>query len=307
VRIAAPAAVLVLLTTVVTACAPVSSSEDGDPDRSTGRDVTVISDVDFGGPEEIRLDVCQPADPTDESGGSAGPPDLAPAVIAVHGGGWRGGDKAGPQWRDTCEWLASEGFVVFEVNYRLAPEHPFPAAMDDVSRAVEWIRSDADVERFGHDRERIGAFGDSAGGNLVSLLATRGKGPTSTGTRVSAVVSLSAPLDLTLDGTTLGRLGSDFQRVQLDYLGCASYDDCDAARDASPPYHVDPSDPPFFLVHSTDEFIPIEQAEDFVGRLEAASVAVTYVRVEGTGHALDVLDAALRARIAAWLHDALGA
>jgi acetyl esterase len=258
--------------------------------------VTFVDDLDFGGPDGIRLDVCLPDDT------AAG---ARPAIVSVHGGGWMQGDKAQRPWRDVCGWLASEGFVVFQPNYRLAPEHPYPAAIDDVSAAVEWIRADEQVERFGHDPARLGAFGDSAGGNLVSLLGARGSGDTSVGTRVAAVVELSAPLDLTSAGVDLGDLGVGFQQVQLDYLGCASYSDCPDARDASPPYQIDASDPPFFIAHSTDEFIPIEQAEDLVSRLDDAGVDVTYIEVPGSAHALALLDDDLRASIGAWLRERL--
>jgi acetyl esterase len=271
-------------------------TEPSAPPRAGGSALTVVEDIAFGAPEGVRLDVCLP-----ETDGS----ERLPAVISVHGGGWSQGDKAERPWREVCTWLASEGFVVFQPNYRLAPEHPFPAAIDDVTAAVEWIRDDEQVERFGHDPDRLGAFGDSAGGNLVSLLGTRGEGNTSSGTRVSAVVELSAPIDLTREGTTLGALSVDFQRVQLDYLGCSSYDHCPTARDASPLYEVDASDPPFFVAHSAEEFIPVEQAEEFVAELEHAGVDVTYFPVAGGDHALNLLGDDLRARIVEWLREHL--
>jgi acetyl esterase len=257
--------------------------------------VRFVDDLDFGAPG-IRLDACLP---------EAASPAM-PAVISVHGGGWSQGDKGQRPWRDACAWLASEGLVVFQPNYRLAPEHPYPAAIDDIRAAVEWIRDDEQVQRFGHDPARLGAFGDSAGGNLVALLGTEGSGETTSGTRVAAVVELSAPLDLTSDGIDLGGLDAGFQGVQLDYLGCASYDDCPVARDASPMHHVDPSDPPFFIVHAADEFIPVEQADAFVDRLESADVEVAYERVPGAGHALGLLTDDLRRSIGAWLRERLG-
>jgi len=257
--------------------------------------VTVYDDLDFGAPEGIRLDVCAPAERAPSG----------PAIIAVHGGGWSQGDKRERPWREACEWLASEGFVVFQANYRLSPAHPYPAAIDDIVSAVEWIRGADQVERFGHDPGRLGAFGDSAGGNLVALLGTRGDGPTAVGSRVSAVVELSAPIDLTLAGTALGDLGTGFQRVQLDYLGCDSYDLCPQAADASPSRHVDASDPAFFIAHSSHEFIPVEQAAAFAHSLGEARVDVTYVERAGSGHGLALLDDALRQQISAWLHSTL--
>ena len=289
-RILVPA--MLLLLAGCTAATPPQPAQPALAPPSTAYDgVTFVDDLEFGAADSVRLDVCLP-----EGDGSA-----LPAVISVHGGGWSQGDKGQRPWRDACAWLAGQGFVVFQPNYRLAPEHPYPAAVDDLTAAIEWIRNDEQTQRFGHDPSRLGAFGDSAGGNLVALLGTRGEGDTGAGTRVAAVVALSAPLDLTRAGTGLGDLDSGFQRTQLDYLGCDSYDDCPAAEAASPALQVDPTDPPFFLAHSTDEFIPVEQAESFVGRLEAAAVDATYVPVAGAGHALDLLDDDLRRAISEWL------
>ena len=101
-------------------------------------------------------------------------PTLHPAVISVHGGSWARGDKGNSDWRNVCEWLASEGFVAYSVNYRLVPLVSFPAAIDDVGRAVEWMRTNAGT--YNVDPDRIGAFGGSAGGNLATLLGSRGRG-----------------------------------------------------------------------------------------------------------------------------------
>lgn len=270
---------------------PPPTASPGEPRDGDG--VSIVEDVDFGGAGDVRLDVCLPS-----SQGA----ELRPAILSVHGGGWSGGDKAEPQWRESCQWLASEGFVVFQTNYSLAPQHPFPAGLDDVHAALDWIAEDEQAARYGYAPSRIGAFGDSAGGNLVSLLGTRGVEGSEGAPRLSAVVELSAPLDLTEEGISLGELDVGFQGVQLSYLGCASYDDCPSARDASPMYFVDSTDPPFFIVHSTDEFIPVEQARAFVDLLEEADVDVTYTEVPGPAHALDVLNDDVRTSIVQWLH-----
>src|SRR5690554_3570937 len=91
-------------------------------------DVSVVEDLAYGADPFHRLDVCQLADAATSSENN-GP---RRAVISVHGGSWREGDKASVHWRSVCEWLASEGFVAFSLNYRLAPSAPFPAAISDV-------------------------------------------------------------------------------------------------------------------------------------------------------------------------------
>jgi acetyl esterase/lipase len=93
--------------------------------------------------------------------------------MVIYGGGWVLGNKAlsAPLARQ----LAQQGFVAFAMNYRLAPLHPFPAAVDDVQASVAWVRDHA--FDFGLDPARVGAIGGSAGGHLSAMLATLGEGP----------------------------------------------------------------------------------------------------------------------------------
>ena len=125
--------------------------------------------------EKLALDVYQPATKGKDR----------PAVVVIHGGGWTQGDKA--WFAQQGDQLAERGFVAFSVNYRLAPAHPYPAAVEDVEAAVEWVRKNA--KKYGVDPKRIGALGGSAGGHLTGLLATDGDGSLAKGHRVAAAVS----------------------------------------------------------------------------------------------------------------------
>jgi acetyl esterase len=280
----------------------------------------VIEDLAYGGTRDqpLLLDACLPVPddpaPVQNAGGNgeeeptaAGPdlkePDepLRAAIVVVHGGSWSRGDKSDIAWRSVCQWFASAGYVAFSVDYRLAPVHAFPAAIDDIQAAVAWLRGDEQVERFHLDPSRIGAFGGSAGGNLVALLGTLGSGDLTTGSRVAAVAELSGPTDLTGLAVT-----DDFVPVQRAYLGCGTEDDCPAAIAASPFYTIDPSDPPFFVAHSTVEKIPIGQAEIFVAGLRAAGVPTEYVTVEGALHSIAMLDADLKQRIIEFFDGTIG-
>src|SRR6202453_3337047 len=94
--------------------------------------------------------------------------NLAPCLVFFHGGGWVIGDL------DThdvvCRKLADEGqLIVISVDYRLAPEHKFPAAVDDAISATKWIAGHA--REFGIDATRLTVGGDSAGGNLAAVVA----------------------------------------------------------------------------------------------------------------------------------------
>ena len=257
--------------------------------------VTVIPDVQYGTADgtPLLLDVCLPPDAT-TAALEASP---RAAIVAIHGGSWRRGDKADLDFGPACRWLASAGFVVISVNYRLAPEWSFPAPLDDVRAAVRWLRAPEQVSRLDIDPARIGAFGASAGGNLAALLALDGTGDWGTGTRVAAVVDMSGLSDLRepIEASSLYR--GDFVRAQLDYLGCAALTECATAAEASPVTHVDATDPPFLVTHSLDEFIPIAQSDALVTALRGAGAAATYLTVEGDLHGVSILDDAMAARV----------
>lgn len=229
-----------------------------------------------------------------------------PAIVSIHGGSWARGDKANDDWRNVCSWLASEGFVAYSLNYRLVPEALFPAAIDDVALAVEWMRTPANASRFGIDPARIGAFGGSAGGNLAALLGTRGTGPLDEGSRVAAVAELSAPTDLRREAVLRDGGNELLQTIITRYLGCEEWTLCPQAEDASPSTFVDRSDPPFFIGHAASEFIPLAQAQNFAGVLDAAGIGVEYAVVPGDDHSIGILDEAMRARVAGFLHAQLG-
>ncbi|MEF3404783.1 alpha/beta hydrolase [Agromyces sp. CCNWLW203] len=267
--------------------------------------IAVEPDLEYGAREDgtlLTLDVCTPpgAELTDEP---------LPAVVSVHGGSWARGDKANADWRNTCLWLASEGFVAASVNYRLVPDAVFPAAIDDVALAVEWLRDSEQAERFGIDPARIGAFGGSAGGSLAALLGTTGEGPLDTGSRVAAVAELSGPVGLG-SAELAADAASDWLRgIVGDYLDCvpgASDEQCPQAADASAGSHADPSDPPFFIGHAVAEAVPLGQSERLAATLAAAGVPTELAVVPGAGHSIGILDAEMRARVAAFLHAHLG-
>jgi acetyl esterase len=303
---------LALLVCVLAGCTPSGSesvrlkpvAQPVYPQVKTNPNIPVTSNVVYGTADgtPLTLDICFPADAADGTVEQS----PRPAVLALHGGSWRAGDKANLTWRSICQWLANAGFVTFSVNYRLAPKFTFPAQIDDLRTAVRWLRAPDQVTRYNIDPARIGAFGGSAGGNLAALLGADGKGSTTTGDRIAAVAELSGPTDLTAAGLSLGTTPAAFQQIELDYLGCASFGDCPQARDASPRYQVDASDPPFFIGQSLNERIPKPQADALVDALRKAGVDTSYVTVKGTLHSVAMLTPDLRTRIVDFLHAHLG-
>lgn len=245
--------------------------------------------------EALKLDVCHPPD-------GDGP---YAAVLLIHGGGFAAGDKDGRPWQAICRWLANAGYVGINLNYRLAPDHPFPAAIEDVQAAVEWTREHADD--YAVDPERVGVLGGSAGANLAQLLGASGAGSTTEGSRVSAVVSLSGPSDLTEAALDLGNPDERQISTVLAYLGCSDIADCAAAADASPITHVDASDPPFLLLHSRNERIPVQQAQAMADVLTEVGAHPELMIEPGHAHAVRLLsDHSVQDAVLAFLDRTLG-
>jgi acetyl esterase len=246
--------------TVVVFAVPAGSAQGG---------VTVKNDVTYRtvDGEQLGLDVYQPAKKAKNR----------PAVVVVHGGGWTQGDKA--LFARQGNQLAERGFVAFSINYRLAPAHTYPAAVEDVEAAVQWVRKHAN--EYGVDAKRIGTLGGSAGGHLVGMLATDGKGSLETGHRVAAAVSWSGPMDfVSLAPAAATNAGRSFST----FLGCPP-DACpDTYAAASPVTHVDKTDAPMLIVNSTMELVPQSQADTMKAALDKAGVANQAIILPGSAH-----------------------
>ncbi len=157
------------------------------------------------------------------------------AVIVVHGGGFTAGDKQ-TYVKPLFDPLTRGGFAWFTINYRLAPKYRFPAAVDDVERAVEWVKSHA--KEYKVDAKRIALMGESAGGHLVSFVGAQNK-PAS---RVAAVVSFYGPHDFEARAVETEKLSDSVKA----FLGVSELNDETRRllREASPISYVKKGMPP---------------------------------------------------------------
>ncbi len=154
--------------------------------------VTFLRDIEFANPDNQHLQV-NLARPKEESG-------LHPAVVCIHGGGFRAGKREG--YDKLLVTLAQHGYVAITVTYRLAPAYQFPAAVHDCKAAVRWLRANAG--HYGVDPTRIGVMGGSAGGHLAQFLGVtagvpqfEGEGNLDQSSAVSCVVNFFGPSDFT--------------------------------------------------------------------------------------------------------------
>jgi acetyl esterase/lipase len=215
-------------------------------------------------------------------------PDVAsgpvPVVMYVHGGGWRNGDKGAISRWGILPELRSRGYLVVSVNYRLAPQFQFPAMIEDVKCAVRHLRAEA--ETYGLDPSRIGAWGTSAGGHLVSLLGVTdgSEGWDETGqyleqsSRVQVVVDMYGPIDLP------AIYDRNHEAILAAVYGASSAED-EILRIASPNTWISPDDPPVLMIHGDqDPVVPLEQSEIFLSALSSAGIPSKLVVVENGGH-----------------------
>jgi acetyl esterase len=226
----------------------------------------VERDVPYDGADGPELDVYRPLKGSDRA-----------AVIVVHGGGWISGARRRPE--TIARALARAGFVAFNVDYTLAePGQPgIPAQPRQVRAAVRFVRENA--SDFGVDPTRIGAFGSSAGGHLAALVGTTGKGPLTSGSRLRAVVTWSAPLSFKPKAL---RPSPHLSALVTDLLGCHKC--ARRAEAASPVRHVSPDDPPMLIVNSTKELVPAIQARWMASRLRATGVPDHLLMLPGHLH-----------------------
>jgi alpha-L-fucosidase 2 len=205
-----------------------------------------------------------------------------PTAILIHGGGWRVGDKQ-VFIQPIFQPLTDAGFVWFSINYRLAPAHRYPAAVDDVTTAVRWIKAHA--REYKADEKRMALIGESAGGHLAALVGARD------GRRlgIAAVVPFYPPCDM--EGLALGEDKTDaaFKAVSA-FLGFTEPDDRARRllRESSPITYVNKDMPPFLLIHGNkDQTVPYSQSVKMRDRMKQAGASCELYTVEGGAHGMN--------------------
>ncbi|WP_305094844.1 alpha/beta hydrolase [Prescottella sp. R16] len=253
------------------------------PFRMRRDDVVRVRDLAYApGGRRFRLDVYHRRDT----------PANAPILLQIHGGGWVFGSK-NDQGIPLMMEMASRGWVCVAINYPLSPKAVWPAHLIAVKRAVAWLRDNA--ANYGGDPSFVAVTGGSAGGHLAAMLALTADDPDlqpgfeDADTSIQACVPHYGVYDFT------GETGIKATRLRVEsglmpmVLGKAARFPQDYEA-ASPLCHLRADAPPFFVVHGTsDSFIPVAEAREFVRRLrEVSENPVAYAELRGAQHAFDI-------------------
>jgi acetyl esterase/lipase len=187
-----------------------------------------------------------------------------PVVMVIHGGGWA--NRSRRDMTSISRALAERGYAVMNLDYRFAPRYTYPAQLDDLQQARNWLAANA--VRYQLDLDRVNAWGYSSGAHLAALLGSLEQSPDMDQeqkmARLRAVVAGGIPADL--------RKYRNSPMV-MRFMGGALDDMPERYAQASPLYHVSADDPPVFLYHGKlDTLVSEDQSIDYYDALMAAGV-----------------------------------
>ncbi len=231
------------------------------PDRVAIEEGIVVGS---GGGRELKADVFLPPAPVANRAG----------VLLIHGGGWQRGDRT--QLRGYGILLGRAGYTCVACEYRLAPDAKWPAQIDDVRAAYDWMRTHAG--ELGIDVERIAVEGNSAGGHLSLMLAATAPG-------VAACIAIYPSVDL----AKRMRISDEQQPDRVNAVrALMSGTGASSLAEASPVTYASAAFPPTMLIHgNADGLVPVEQSFLMYQALVDAGAKAELHIFEGQPHAFD--------------------
>src|SRR5665213_360279 len=244
------------------------------------RDMQLVRNVAYGPLRRQRLDVWR----------TSTTPLHAPVVLFLHGGSWTMGDKR-EQGRPMLHEFVSQGWIAAVPNYRLAPRFPWPAQIEDATRALGWVKKF--IANYGGDPDRVVISGGSAGGQLAALVALTAHDPSwrpsdlddVTDWSVRGAMPFYGVLEMTGDETHWRGLGRGLRVllerriVQAPFVGNE-----ELYRSISPYDRIHANAPPFLVVQGrTDTLVDVQVGRDFVTKFrDVAPAPIYYVELPFT-------------------------
>jgi acetyl esterase/lipase len=252
--------------------------------------VKITRDVVYTQPglRPLKLDIYQPD----------APPPIGkqyPAVVVIHGGAWRSYDKGGV-FVPHHSYLANQGYIVFDIQYRFSGEAIWPAQLQDVQCAIRWVKARA--KQFNIDPRRMALLGRSSGGHMALMAAYRANDPKigkicedEQDSSVAAVVAIYPPTDLRIWQSVPGS-------AVVDLLGGLTSEVPEAYADASPIEFVRNGLPPTLLVQGyMDELVNPIHVELLHNLLRGTDTPSVLLRIPWGRHVFDAVMSGLGAQL----------
>ena len=242
-----------------------------------------LQNISYGDAKRNSLDIYRSLE---HSKGTTG----RPVLLHIHGGAWTIGNKY-QQAQPLIKYLAQNGWVCVDINYRLAPRNRYPDCLIDVKKAIGWIKEN--IASYGGNPNFIAVTGGSAGGHLCTMASLTANNPEyqpgfeKCDTQVQAAVPVYGVYDFThpnLDGSIINGFLEKYV-MQKGFLKNPN-----SWKSASPLFQINGSQVPMFVIHGDkDCVIPVEQSRDFVKELKKqALVPVVYAELPGAQHGFDI-------------------
>lgn len=235
----------------------------------SGQAQELREDIEYArvGDRPLKLDLVLPADEQ----------EMRPAIMCIHGGGWRGGSRK--RYHAELRKFAEAGYVAASIEYRLSGEAVWPAQIDDVRAAFQWLIRHAN--ELGIDPHRIGVLGGSAGGHLSLMLGLLPAESDST-VRPAAIFNYFGPTELrNVEKIKHGRA------MVEGLIGGRLEDSAKKLAAVSPVVFVDRTDPPVLTFQGTaDPLVHFEQAQILHEALNKVQVPNALFPMEGAGHGI---------------------
>ena len=206
-----------------------------------------------------------------------------PVIVYFHGGGWTIGnvEQFDPVTRQVAN---AANAIVVSVEYRLAPEHPFPAPLDDCRRALAWVAKNA--SNFGGDGSRLAVMGDSAGGNLAAVCALMARD--AGGPELAMQVLVYPVVGCDFSTASYRENGEGYLLTEKDmhwFLSCYGRGGADVTDWRISPLRASDLAGVAPAIVVTAEFDPLrDEGRAYARRLEAAGVSVTSYPYDGMIH-----------------------
>jgi acetyl esterase/lipase len=205
--------------------------------------------------------------------------DARPAVMLIHGGAWRWGDRS--NYTEAAERFAAAGYVAATIDYRLVPAGVYPAMVQDCLCALSFLRANAAAYKI--DPDRIAVTGYSAGGQLSALLGTAYDHPAH---QPDCEWGPTGAPAATIPGDGRYNFTADSNEWISDFMGGTFDEVPDNYVNSSPLLQVKPDLPPMLVVHGLSDVVPIEGARDLVESMREHGNETHFLQLGAAGHIL---------------------